>query len=411
MRDIPHVYRHVGVWTFVKRIYKQSFFEDNLLVWAAALAYSWLLALFPFVIFSVSLVPLLPDRVKPSEDDILNAVEQALVTGVELPEAAEDDAEEVVKTNEDPVDSDLREPDGAVPTTLPATQPGPGEPTQPTSQDRQPAIISQTITSLVTELINEPPTTFQLVFSLSIALFLASNGVSMTMAGLDECYDVAPDKIRSVWINKPVAMLLTLTLAILILTTVIILPVGGEFISRAQVWLEEKATELPVSFGWLQVLSRILRWSIGLFLLLASVGILYRFGTSVRTRLHLFSPGTVFTVFMWIATAYGFKIYLTRLGAADSYAQTYGAVAGVAILMFLFYVDALFLLIGAEINAELDFIRLGIKSGPLPPEEQADVAPAYELDEEDLELKAELEERRSFNVKPGQSLDGSPSSS
>ena len=125
---------------------------------------------------------------------------------------------------------------------------------------------------------------------------------------------------------------------------------------------------------------------------------LYKLGPSVKTRLHLFSPGSIFVVFMWIATAMGFQFYLEQFNAADSYARTYGAVAGVAILMLLFYVDALFLLIGAEINAEVDFIRLGIKSGPLPEEREVATVPPYQLDEEDRELKAELESSRSVDI-------------
>ncbi len=403
LRDIPHVYNTVGGWTFVKRVFNQSFFDDNLLVWAAALAYSWLLALFPFLIFCLSLVPLLPDRFKPSEATILENIEQVLVTGESMSDAASDVAEEVISEEEESNDPDLNEPGDAVPTTMPASDEdiaaaeASGE---PEPEPRQPAIISQTITALVTDLINQPPTTFSLIFSVGVALFLASNGVSMTMAGLDECYDVASDKIRPFWQNKPIAMLLTLTLAILILLTVVILPIGGEAIRRTQGWLEEESRDLPVSFGWLASVSWLIRWTLGLLLMLTSVGLLYRFGTSVKTRLHLFSPGTVFTVAMWVLTAFGFQYYITSFGAADSYQKTYGAVAGVAILMFLFYVDALLLLVGAEINAEIDFIRLGIKSGPMPEEREVAPIPPYQLDEEDLELKAELEERRSIDIPP-----------
>ena len=89
---------------------------------------------------------------------------------------------------------------------------------------------------------------------------------------------------------------------------------------------------------------------------------------------------------------------LDQLGAAETYARTYGAVAGVAILMLLFYLDALFLLLGAEINAEIDFVRLGIRSGPLPEEQETAPIPTYQLDEEDRELKAELEDRRSVDL-------------
>ncbi|MEL7237717.1 MAG: hypothetical protein AAGK78_02555, partial [Planctomycetota bacterium] len=83
--------------------------------------------------------------------------------------------------------------------------------------------------------------------------------------------------------------------------------------------------------------------------------------------------------------------------ASDNYARTYGAVGGVAILMLLFYIDALFLLIGAEINAEIDFIKLGIQSGD-PDDAVEDAAyPQYELDDDERELKAELQDARSID--------------
>ena len=72
----------------------------------------------------------------------------------------------------------------------------------------------------------------------------------------------------------------------------------------------------------------------------------------------------------------------------------------VAALMLLFYLDAFFLLLGAEINAEIDFIKLGIRSGHLPEEREIAAVPTYQLDEEDRELKAEIEERRSVDIAP-----------
>ena len=188
-------------------------------------------------------------------------------------------------------------------------------------------------------------------------------------------------------------MLLTIVLSAMVLLTLIILPIGGFVIA----WVAD-SNPLDVNLGWVEAAARPLRWVLGLLLLFSAVGLIYKFGPSVKTRLHIFSPGSIFTIFMWIATALGFQLYLGTFNAADSYARTYGAVAGVAILMFLFYIDALFLLIGAEINAEIDFIRLGIKSGPLPDEREVAPIPPYELDEEDRELKAELEDRRSIDI-------------
>ena len=442
IKDIPHVVNTVGVWTFLKRVYNQTY-EDNLLVWAAALAYAWLFALFPFLIFCLSLVPLLPERVKPDAQTILNSLEDVLITGESLSTAAEPLVREIASPEKEandgqggevvatqPASQPATRPDEASSTDDPAATPLEPNPADPVladpladplavagaappepatgdadarqadaqesrrrggSQGDRPGVISNTVVTLVSDLINRPPSGL-LTISLAIALFTASGGMAMTMAGLDKCYDVAWEKMRPIYKSRPIAMLLTIALVILILLTLIILPIGQviiDEIARRDVGL--------IDLGWFSFFGRPLRWSVGLLLLFAGLAITYRFGPSVKTRLHLFSPGSIFAIVMWILTAYGFQFYISYLGAADSYARTYGAVAGVAFLMLLFYLDAFFLLVGAEINAEIDFIKLGIRSGDLPEEREIAPIPQYELDDEDRELKAELEDRRSVD--------------
>ena len=59
LSDVPKVARSVGVLPFAKRVWAQIA-EDNLFTWAAALAYSWLFAVFPFLLFLLTLLPYLP---------------------------------------------------------------------------------------------------------------------------------------------------------------------------------------------------------------------------------------------------------------------------------------------------------------------------------------------------------------
>ena len=59
LRDVPHVLRTVGPFAFAKRVWRQGS-DDQLMTWAAALAYSWLFAVFPFFIFLMTLIPYLP---------------------------------------------------------------------------------------------------------------------------------------------------------------------------------------------------------------------------------------------------------------------------------------------------------------------------------------------------------------
>lgn len=391
MRDIPHVVRHIGPWTFLKRVYHQMW-EDNLLVWAAALAYSWLFALFPFLIFCLSLIPLLPAEVyghpiKPSREEVRQYVDAALVTGESPAEAADevdDEAEREGPPNVEP-------PYAPTPENIIPRVPADVQPEEPGIQS---APITNTIGDLVDEILNRSSRSL-LTISIVIALFTASGGVSMTMAGLDKCYDVAPNKMRPVYTARPIAMLLTIVMAVMILLAVILLPVTDALLRHASD--VEVLGYQTIAFRWL---INPLRYALAILLLLGVLALVYRWGPSLKTRLHLFSPGSVFVVAMWLLMGTGFRYYVESFGAAETYERTYGAVAGVAILMLLFYLDALFLLIGAEINSEIDFVRLGIRSGPLPEEQEVAPVPTYQLDDEDRELKAELEDRRSVDVHP-----------
>src|SRR6476660_2022257 len=63
LSDVPVVLRSYGLWGFSKRVWDEIN-EDQTLAWAAALAYSWLFAIFPFLIFLMTLLPYLPQELK-----------------------------------------------------------------------------------------------------------------------------------------------------------------------------------------------------------------------------------------------------------------------------------------------------------------------------------------------------------
>src|SRR5687767_1904941 len=68
MSDLRTVFQTVGVVAFAKRVWDQVT-EDDLFTWAAALAYSWLFAVFPFMLFLLTLLPYLPERAKTNAHD------------------------------------------------------------------------------------------------------------------------------------------------------------------------------------------------------------------------------------------------------------------------------------------------------------------------------------------------------
>ena len=99
--------------------------------------------------------------------------------------------------------------------------------------------------------------------------------------------------------------------------------------------------------------TRLANWA--LLLMFAVLAMVYHFGPSFKQRFVPITPGALFCVAVWLLLGWLFKLYLVEFGGAQNYRSTYGAVAGAAILLLFFYIDALVLLIGAEINSEIDF--------------------------------------------------------
>jgi membrane protein len=109
----------------------------------------------------------------------------------------------------------------------------------------------------------------------------------------------------------------------------------------------------PSQFRLWLVLWQVTRYGLALLLLLAIVAVIYHFGPNIRQRWRFVTPGSVFTVGVWLLLGVAFRIYVDHFGR---YGEMYGAVGGVIVLLFFFYLDALVLLVGAEINSEIDSI-------------------------------------------------------
>jgi membrane protein len=97
---------------------------------------------------------------------------------------------------------------------------------------------------------------------------------------------------------------------------------------------------------------RILQWPIALFFLFVTFNLIYYFGPASRPRKKRLSMiGTVIAVILWLLVSFGFRVYLHFF---DSYSVTYGSLGAVIILMLWFYFTGLAILLGGEINSELE---------------------------------------------------------
>ncbi len=291
LRDVPVVLHRVGLWGFAKRLWDQIA-EDNLLTWASALAYSWLFAVFPFFIVLLSLLPYLPSVTKEkARDQVYGLLQQ-------LPREAAD-----------------------------------------------------TIWSNLTDLLDKPRQGL-LGIGIAMTFFAASGGMSMTMAAIERCYELKAT--RPFYRQRPLAIMLTLIVMVLLLSVLILLPVGT-IVTR---WLEVYGL-IPHSL--MRGLD-LARWSLAMLFMAATVSVIYFFSPNIKQRFNPLSPGALFTIAVWIILGMLFRLYIDRFGGR-AYNRTYGTVGGVVILLLFFYVDALVLLVGAEINSEIDFEILGVPRG------------------------------------------------
>lgn len=104
--------------------------------------------------------------------------------------------------------------------------------------------------------------------------------------------------------------------------------------------------------GTAEFLLRFLRWPVLLFALAALLACVYRFGPSrERARWHWVTWGGGIAALAWVVGSAGFSYYVSNFG---SFNKTYGSMGAVVGFMTLIRLSAIIVLIGAEVNAELE---------------------------------------------------------
>jgi membrane protein len=196
-----------------------------------------------------------------------------------------------------------------------------------------------------------------LVVGIALALWSASSGMAATQVGLDVAYDVAQDRR---FVKKRLIGFALLLAALLLGGVGATLLVFGEPVSSFI------ADHLPLgdSFGWLWSLAR---WGVTLLAVTTLFAVFYWIGPNRQPpNWKWLSPGGLLATLLWLVASLGFSLYVSGFGG--SYAKTYGALAGVVVLILWLYLSALALLVGGELNGELERQRaLMARAGSAPP--------------------------------------------
>jgi membrane protein len=269
----------------LKRTFRE-FKEDNLTDWAAALTYYAVLSLFPALIALVSIVGLIADP--------------ATITRVLTDTVSSLGPKSAVDTFKGPI------------TSVTSSQSRAG---------------------------------FGLIIGLAGALWTASGYVGAFMRASNSIYEI--EEGRPFYLLRPLQILVTLVLELLLALVVLALIVSGPLATAIGQAIGVGDTAITIF--------NIAKWPLLLVIVAVMLAILYY--TAPNAKLPGFrwiSPGSVLAVVVWIIASGLFAFYVAKFG---SYDKTYGTLAGVVTFLVWMWITNLAVLFGAELNAELERSR------------------------------------------------------
>jgi len=180
---------------------------------------------------------------------------------------------------------------------------------------------------------------------------------------LNAAYDI--EEGRAWWKVRLTAIGLTVAIAVFIVISMALLLIGPSFVERLL------GTTLGpwFAFGW-----NGLRWPVLFVLASAAMALIYYYAPDAEQDWVWLTPGSLIATMFWLLASLGFKYYVANMG---SYTETYGAIGGVMVLMLWFYISGLVILLGAEMNAEIEHASpYGKQEGEKVPGQKRMIGPA-----------------------------------
>ena len=208
-------------------------------------------------------------------------------------------------------------------------------------------------------------TSGKLTFGLAFAIWSASVGFSAIQDSLNVVYKVK--ETRSYVAARLSAIGVTILLMILV-TLMLTALLGADFFARmAYMGIYHHFLAAVVAFT-----VRGFSWLFVAALLSLFFAVIYYFAPDVkRSHWHWLTPGSVVGIVGWFGASIGLRMYVHFFNR--NYSVTYGGLGAVIILLTWFYLTGLMLLLGAEINSEIEAAAAARRLLRL---KQNDVAPA-----------------------------------
>lgn len=175
-------------------------------------------------------------------------------------------------------------------------------------------------------------------FGIVASLWSASMGMSAVMDTLNAAFDMK--ETRSLFKQYAVAMGLTIGIALLLVSALVIVVLGDTIINALS------------AGNIIAILWKVAQWPLAFALILSAFAITYYFAPNrTERRWHWITPGALAGVILWVAVSIGLRIYLHFY---NSYSVGYGSLGAVIVLLLWFYLSGIAVLSGAVLNAVLE---------------------------------------------------------
>ena len=189
------------------------------------------------------------------------------------------------------------------------------------------------------------------------ALWSASGYVGAFMRASNAIYDM--EEGRPIWKTLPVRVGLTIVLLVLLAVSTIAVVLTGTLAEKVGDVIGLGSTAVTV---W-----NIAKWPVLLLVVSFMFALLYWAAPNVKQPgFRWVSPGGIVAVIGWLIASGAFAFYVASFG---SYNKTYGALGGVVVFLVWLWISNIVILLGAELNAELERER-AIEGGMRPPEKE-----------------------------------------